>query len=116
MSFPNTVARLLSAANSNNATLVSNQRTKLWRVTGYNAAAAVRYLKLFNKATTPAPGTDTPFMTISLGPTAAFNIPLDGLTFQTGLGYGLVTGSADNNNTAVTAADIVGLNLLYESP
>lgn len=116
MSFPNTVARLVSAAGSNNATLVSDKRTKLWRVTGYNAAAAVRYIKLFNLRVLPAPGTDTPFVTISLAPSAAFNIPFDGLTFQTGLGYGLVTGSADSDNTAVTAADIVGMNLLYESP
>lgn len=116
MSFPTTVARLVSAANSNNATLVTRQRTKLWRVTGYNAAAAVRYLKLFNTAATPVPGTDTPFVTISLAASSAFNIGLDGLIFQSGLGYGLVTGSADSDNTAVTAADIVGLNLFYESP
>lgn len=114
MSFPTTVARLASAAGSNNATLVTRQRAKLWRVTGHNAAAAVRYLKLFNQATDPVPGTDTPFLTIALAASSAFNIGFDGLIFQSGLGYCLVTGAADSDNTAVTAADIVGLNLVFE--
>ena len=83
-------------------------------MSGYNANVAVRYLKFYNKATAPTVGTDTPVLTIALAPSAAFNITFPmGRYFATGIGYGLSTGSADNDTGALTAADIVGLNVNY---
>jgi hypothetical protein len=96
---------------SNNALVV--QATP-GRVTGgyaINTNAAVRYLKLYNKATAPDPATDTPVMVIPLPPSVA--VPLKfgaGLGFATGIGMLLVTGVANTNNTAVAANEIsVGL-------
>lgn len=109
------ITRLLSAAASTNATLVKGSAGKLAKITGYNAAAAVRYLKLYNKATEPTVGTDTPVATIAIAPSKEFVIDWAdiGLTFATGIGFGLTTGSADNDTGALTAADVVGLNVYY---
>jgi hypothetical protein len=109
------VARLLSAASSTNATLVKATAGRLYKVQGYNAAAAVRYIKLYNKATAPTVGTDTPAVTLALGPSAAFTLDLSniGLYFATGIGFGLTVNSADADTTALTAGDVVGMNLFY---
>lgn len=110
---PVSVARLLSAAASVNATLVKNTKGRVFRIAGFNANAAARYLKLYNKATAPTVGTDVPVWTEYLAPTAKFTIDLDGLYFATGIGFGLTTAAADADTGALTAADIQALNLTY---
>ena len=104
-------ARLLSAANSDNATLVLARRVKVRTIIGYNAAASARYLKLYDKATAPA-STDTPIFTFYLPASTAFAFDLDHET-TVGFGYRIVTDNADNGATSVTAADILGLNIAY---
>lgn len=109
----NATARLLSAAASVNATLVVAGGVQLKAIQGHNARASASYLKLYDKATAPAE-TDTPKKTIYLpaGTTFAFDFG-DGVTFENGLGYRLTTGSADNDTGALTAADVLGLNVDY---
>jgi hypothetical protein len=109
------VFRIASAAASDNATLVAVGPVKLCFITAYNAAAAARYVKLYNKATAPTVGTDVPIMTIAIQATSQFNFNLgeNQLLFPLGLGVGMVTGATDNNTTALTAADVVGLNVGY---
>lgn len=107
--------RLLSAAGtSGDAANVKASAGRLYAIQGYNAASSVRYLKLYNSASAPTAGSGTPVKTLALPPTAAFAFdwPL-GYTFATGIGFTLVTGSADNSSSSVTAADIVGLNIDY---
>lgn len=107
-------ARLLSSAASTNDTLVKAAQGWIFAIHGYNSASAVRYLKLYNLATTPTVGTSTPFKTIALPPQVAFALDYDrGYEFDIGLGYGLTTGSADNDTGAVGAGDILGLNIDY---
>lgn len=106
-------ARLLSAANSDNAALVIGRRASIRTIIGHNANAAARYLKIYDKATAPA-STDTPIFTFYLPPSAAFAFDLDHET-SLGLGYRLVTGNADNDATAVSAGDILGLNIAYSA-
>lgn len=110
---PDSVSRIVSAAASTNATSAKASAGAVFAISGYNAAASVRYLKFYTKATAPTVGTDTPLVTLALPATAAFNIDLHGLQFITGIGYGLTTGAADNNTGALTAADIVGLSIMY---
>lgn len=113
-SFATAASRIVSSAATNNATVAKASAGQLKSIIGYNSNAAVRYLKLYNKATAPTVGTDTPVLTIPLAPSKDFNILFgDGFWFTTGIGYGLVTGSADSDNTAVGAGDILGLNLCY---
>ena len=73
---------------------------------------AVRYLKLYNKATAPTVGTDTPIATIALQPNTTYALfdlvsCMPGAYFTLGIGYGLTTGQADNDTGALTAGDVV---------
>lgn len=106
-------ARMLSATATTNSTLVKGAAGRLYKITGYNAAAAVRYLKLYNKVTAPTVGTDAPVATIALAPSKDFTIDFDtiGEYFSTGIGFGLTTGAPDADTGALTAGDIVGMNV-----
>lgn len=110
---PTGVKRLVSAAGSTNPDFAKASAGTLFEVIGYNAAASVRYLKIFNKASAPTVGTDTPVLTIPLPPAAAFAIDFPALPFATGIAFCLTTGVADADTGALTAADVVGLNILY---
>jgi hypothetical protein len=104
--------RLLSAAATTNATLVKGGNGTIRTIIGYNAAATARYLKLYDKVTAPTVGTDTPKWTIYLPPSTAFAFDLEHY-FGQGIGFGLTTGSADNDTGALTAGDVLGLNIGY---
>jgi hypothetical protein len=110
-----TVGRLISAAATTNATSVKASAGRLYKVRGYNAAATVRYLKIYNKASAPTVGTDTPVLTITLKPLDVFDVDFVniGQFFATGIAYALTTGSADADTGALTLADITGLNLWF---
>lgn len=107
-------SRIVSAAASTNATSAKASAGRVYAIQGYNAAATVRYLKLYNKASAPTVGTDVPVKTLALPPGAgfAFDFPI-GYSFATGIAYALTTGSADNDTGALTAGDILGLNVDY---
>ena len=107
-----TVSRIPSSENTTNATSAKASAGKLFSVNGYNSSATVTYLKFYDKATAPTVGTDTPVLTYALPATAAFSFPVP-FGFATGIGYGLVTGAADNNNTAVGAGDVLGLSIVW---
>lgn len=105
-------SRIISAAATTNATSAKAANGTLRRVIGYNASGSARYLKFYNKASAPTVGTDTPRMTIYLPPSTAFAFDLDDY-FSTGIAYALTTGSADADTGALTAADVLGLNVSY---
>lgn len=110
---PALASRIVSAAASTNATSAKASAGDLHRIRGYNAAAAVRYLKIYNKASAPTVGTDTPVLTYALAPSREFDINVGGFYFSTGIAYAMTTGSADADTGALTAADVVGLNVTY---
>lgn len=107
-------ARMPSAAASTNATSAKASAGRIYAIQGYNAAGAVRYLKFYNKASAPTVGTDTPIKTLALPPAAAFafDFPV-GYSFATGIAFALTTGSADADTGALTAGDVLGLNVDY---
>jgi hypothetical protein len=107
-------SRIVSAAASTNATSAKASAGTLKSMSGYNAAAAVRYLKIYNKASAPTVGTDTPILTLALKASDKFDFTWpDGFYFSTGIAYALTVGSADGDTAALTAADVVGLNVNY---
>lgn len=108
------VKRLVSAAASVNATIVKASGGRVYKITGQNAAAAIRYIKLYNKATAPAE-TDTPVATFAIAASSNFDIDFKdyGVYFSAGIGYRLTVLNADNDTTALTAADILSLNVFY---
>lgn len=107
------IYRLFSAATTNG----NNIKASAGQLFGgfvYNAAASVKYLKFYNKASAPTIGTDTPVMTIPLPATTLINLEqVLGVEFTTGIGIGVSGALADNDTTAVAANDVV-LNLLYK--
>lgn len=109
------IGRLLSAAASTNATSLKASAGRLYKIRGYNAAAALRYLKIYNKASAPTVGTDTPILTIALKASDMFDIDLGsiGEYFATGIAYALTTGVADADTGVLAAADILGMNIWY---
>lgn len=111
---PNATSRIVSAAASTNDTVAKAAAGSIHQIIGYNANASIRYLKLYNKATSPTVGTDTPTHTFLLLPLAgfAFDFPLP-FFFSAGIAYALTTGSADADTGALTAGDILCLNISY---
>lgn len=103
---------VVSAA-SNNAAVV---KAAAGRVVGWfcgNTATAARYVKLYDKATAPSPGSDTPAWVIAIPAVSSANATLQvPLRFATGIGVAIVTGIANNDNTAVAASDVV-VSLAY---
>jgi hypothetical protein len=114
-----TVARLLSAAASTNATSVKASAGNVFKIVGVQANAAARFLKLYNKASAPTVGSDTPIATLYLPPTTVnggifeFDFGAQPLYFATGIAYALTTAAADADTGALTAADVVAMNLFY---
>lgn len=111
------ISRTLSA---NNTTGI-NAKGSAGQVYGFvitNQNAATRYVKLYNKATAPTVGTDTPVMTLAIpgnangaGMVAAEFV--SGIAFGTGIGYGITTGVADADTGAPAANEVI-VNLMYK--
>lgn len=110
----------LIAANTNNSTLIKGSAGWVWSLQLGGIGAAPAYVKLYDKATVPTCGTDVPVKTfiIPAASTAAngggSNISLTvGENFLLGIGLCVVTGIADNDNTAVAAATFI-VNIDYK--
>ena len=107
------VSRLI-ALGTTNATVVKASAGRVLQVSVNNTNAAARYLKLYNKATAPTVGTDTPLVTIPLAAGTAVHVHYPGgIKFTTGIGFALTTGIADSDTAAVTANEHV-VNVIYD--
>lgn len=109
------VGRLVTSAATTNATSLDATSGTVLNITAMNTTAAVVYLKLYNKASAPTVGTDTPVLTLPLSVSNALtvvNFPT-GFYFATGIAYALTTGAADADTGAVGAGAVVGLNIAY---
>jgi hypothetical protein len=74
----------------------------------YNNATAIRVVKLYDKATAPTVGTDTPTQTIVLPPNGGANVFSDvGFQFVNGIGIGVTNLIPDADTTAPTANDVI---------
>lgn len=101
----------VNSAATTNATLVKGSAGTLYGLLASNTAASPRYLKLYNKATAPAPGTDVPVMTIALAASSAVSVNLGALghRFATGIGLAITGAAADNDATAIGASEVKAL-------
>lgn len=107
----------LISANTTNDTNVKASAGQVYAISASNVNAAVRYLKLYNKASAPTVGTDTPVAVFAIpgattGGVGTLSIDC-GIAFATGIGFGTTTGVADNDTGAVAANEIV-VNLFYK--
>lgn len=104
----------LIAANTNNATNIKPGPGRVEGVELGGIGAAPAYLKFYDKATAPVCGTDIPskVLIIPAAATAAngsannITVP-SGFEFLLGIGFCVVVGIADADNTAVAAATYI---------
>ena len=79
----------------------------------FNTSASIRYVKVYNKSSSPSVGSDTPFMTIPLPSGGGANVNFtSGITLSSGIGVGATTGVADGDSGAPAANDVV-VNIIY---
>jgi hypothetical protein len=106
---------VVAAATNNSTSLKGSAGTVYAIQTGSIAASAPYYLKLYDKATAPTCGTDTPVGVFLVPPTNSGNnvSVVVGKAFTLGIGYCVVTGIANNDNTAVPAATVL-VNIDYK--
>ena len=101
--------RKISTADAN-ATNVKASAGTVYGIQVFNMNASVRYLKLYDSASAPTAGSGTPVKVIAIpgattGAGAILNCPV-GINFASGIGFTLVTGSADSDSTGVAASEI----------
>lgn len=106
---------LISAA-STNATSLKASAGQIYTIAAMNLNASPRYLKLYNKASAPTVGTDTPLQVYMIpGNTAGSGLTLSvpvGMEFGTGIAFAITTGIATSDTGAVAASEIV-ININY---
>lgn len=97
-----------NSAATTNALLIKTGSTQMWSVNASNTNAAARFLKLYNKATAPAVGTDVPVLTVPIPPGSTVQVSpgSTGIRFALGLGIAITASAADTDTTAVAAAEV----------
>lgn len=100
-----TASHTMSGA-STNATSLKGSAGMLYGFSISNANASARYFKLYNKASSPTVGTDTPVMTVQVpgNGTVIRAFPV-GLVFGTGIAWAATGGIADSDTTAIGSND-----------
>lgn len=95
---------LISAASTNDALVLTGARS-IGLIAATNINAAIRYLKVYNKATAPT-SADTPIMTIALKPGETTFVDANSpIRCSLGIGIRLTTGIAVADTGAVAAAE-----------
>lgn len=104
---------LVSAATTNATSVKASVGTVTSIVATNNHATNVAYLKLYNKASAPTVGTDTPVAVYMLAPAGGLSLTLPtGMAFATGLALAITGGAAHADATAVAVSQ-VNVNLTY---
>lgn len=100
-----TPGHLISTATTN-ATSVKGSAGSLHMLHAINNhASSIRYLKLYNKSTSPTVGTDTPVLTFGIPPGGGFNLPM-AVKFTSGIGFAITSGIADLDTGAIGASEV----------
>lgn len=103
----------LNSAATTNATSVKASAGQVYSIVATNTNASARYLKLYNKASAPTVGTDTPVQVYMLPAGGGVSIALPvGMVFSTGIALATTTGAADSDTGAVAANEII-VNLTF---
>lgn len=99
----------LNSAASTNATSVKASAGTLFNINVTNNGAAVCFLKLYNKASAPTVGTDTPTLVVSV-PANGVPVIVDhgslGYRFATGIAYATTNLIADTDTTVIAAGQL----------
>lgn len=98
---------VISAATTN-ATLVKAAAGLLYKLHVSNSSASWRYVKVYQKATAPVPGTDTPILVFGVAPgdNHTFDFGDIGITLATGIGIAITGLPALLDATAIAASEV----------
>lgn len=103
-------------AASTTATSVTTKKTKMLGVNAQNSGTAAAYLRIYDKASAPVPGTDVPKMVFMVPPGGGMvsekNMAVE---FALGLAFAITSGAGNTNSGTVTNANEVVVNLEYYS-
>jgi hypothetical protein len=102
----------LISAESTNATSVKTSAGTIGTLTVTNSTASLKWIRLFNKASAPTVGTDTPVLNFQIPPNSMqhINTAFAGIRLNLGIAYAITGGAATEavtDSTAVGAGDIV---------
>ncbi|HEY5549587.1 MAG TPA: hypothetical protein VIK37_00020 [Candidatus Saccharimonadales bacterium] len=79
----------------------------------FNTSTVIRYVKLYNKSSSPIVGLDKPMMTIPLPAGGGANVNFtSGIHFSRGIGIAATTGVADSSTGQPADGDII-VNIIY---
>ena len=101
----------IHAAATNNAAVVKASAGQVYGWYFFNNSAATKFVKLYNKTTTPAPATDNGVLAITIAVPAGGGTNVfwaAGVAFGTGIGIAIVNLVSETDNTSVAAADVTG--------
>lgn len=108
-----TVQRVKAAA-STNATSVKASAGQIYGWALFNNTATAKFFKVYNKASAPTVGTDTPAFTVIIPASGGTNISWDnGLPLGTGIAFAITGAVADSDTTSTAADDVHGV-VLYK--
>jgi hypothetical protein len=92
---------------STNAALIQAGPSRLRGCYINNASAAPKWVRFYNKATAPVPGTDIPVLVVAVPASSSKENALDeGVLFSLGLGVSITGAAPANDSTAVAAGDV----------
>jgi len=102
---------------STNLTVVKAGPAVLYNVVISNPTAVAGFLKIYNKASAPAPASDHPvlYFPITASVTQTFHFGEVGVVFDTGLSFATTNAIAENDNTNVGALTDCHIVLTYTS-
>jgi len=96
----------IATGTSQDASSVKNSGGLLGNVQMHNVSASGRYVKFYDKATTPT-SSDTPVLRFYLPPSTS-PPPIEGpYQFLNGIQFRITAGQADNDTTNATAGDVI---------
>lgn len=103
----------IRSASSVNATSVKATAGAIYHISVFNSAATRVSLKIYNKASAPTVGTDSPIATFPIASNSGreISIPL-GLPCSAGIAYAITANVGDTDATAVVLDDLNGF-ILY---
>jgi len=103
-----TQTRVVAAATTN-ATSLKASAGNIAAIDLFNVATYMVFLKLYNKASAPTVGTDTPVWTIPIPASGGFSIDFSqGEYFSTGIAFAITKLQADSDTTVLVAGDVTG--------
>jgi hypothetical protein len=107
--------QIINSAPATNATFVKAAAAKVYRIEIYNQSGTGCWLKVYDKASAPTIGTDTPkYRIFAPAGGGAVNLYETGATFLNGIAYYVSGLLPDNDTTALASSTQISVNISYK--